>query len=197
MQKNQWSDTTALGNMATGLSIYSMIPYFYGMVDTNVGCVICMLCSLPFVIIAVVGCFKNQDVVGGTATAVLTGICLLGNLYHALINMFVETAGSSESIQTALVMSSGAVNLGAVFFCGVVAWLAWKVNKAQSVAVMFPTIALFLLFLEHMGIVGLSGAIPGTLFVVFGTWMIYSGCAAMVHQVTGREMLPYIVVSDK
>lgn len=189
MEKKTWADTNALANLATGLSIYSLIPYFFGMVDNNLGCIPWMLCALPFVIIAVIGCFKNDDVVGGTANAVLTGICLFGNLYHALIDLVIPNVPAN--VQMALVMGDGAANIGSTFFCGCVAWLAWKANKAQSVAVMFPTVGFFLLFLMQMGIAGPFGVLPGACFTVFGTWLIYSGVAIMFHQAAGKKILPY------
>lgn len=195
MEKNRWADTNALANVATGLAIYSLVPFFFGMVDTNIGCIPWMLCALPFVIIAVIGCFQNGDVVGGTANAILTGICLFGNLYQALITLVTSTSGLPDHLRQALVMGDGAADLGAALFCGSVAWLAWKANKAQSVAVMFPTVAFFLLFLMQMGIAGPFGVLPGSCFTIFATWLIYSGIAIMFHQATGQQVLPYVIAS--
>lgn len=77
--------------MASGLAIYSMAPFFYGIVDTNIGCILWMLCALPFVIIAVIGCFMNGDVAGGAANAVLihqaTGHQLLPYIIASNIDM--------------------------------------------------------------------------------------------------------------
>lgn len=189
-ENNQWADSNALANVLTGLSIYSLIPFFFGMVDNNLGCIPWMICALPFMIVAVVGCFKNKDVVGATANAILTGVCLFGNMYHALITLIFPNI--PENIQAALVMGDGAADLGAAVFCGSIAFLAWKVNKLQSIAVMFPTVAFFLLFLMQMGIAGPFGVLPGTCFTIFGTWLIYSGIAIMFHQATGEQILPYI-----
>lgn len=191
MENKKWADTNALANVATGLSIYSLVPFFFGMTDNNLGCIPWMVCSLPFMVIAVVGCFKNQDVIGGTANAVLTGICLFGNMYHALITLAIPSLPAN--IQQALVMGDGFADLGAAAFCGSVAFIAWKANKLQSIAVMFPTVAFFLLFLLQMGIAGSFGVIPGLCFTVFGTWLIYSGIAIMYHQATGKIILPYIL----
>lgn len=191
MENKAWADTNALANVTTGLAIYSLVPFFFGLVDNNLGCIPWMICGLPFMIIAVIGCFKNQDVVGATANAVLTGICLFGNMYHALITLFAKDL--PENIQLALVMGDGAADLGAAVFCGSVAWLAWKVNKAQSIAVLLPTVAFLLLFLLQMGIAGPFGVIPGACFTLFGTWLLYSGIAIMFHQATGKQILPYIL----
>lgn len=196
MGTNKWADTNALANVATGLAICSMVPFFFGMVDTNIGCIPWMLCALPFVIIAVIGCFINGDVVGGTANAILTGICLFGNLYQALITLITSYHGMPDNLRQALVMGDGAAYLGSAVFCGSVAWLAWKANKAQSIAVIFPTVAFFLLFLMQMGIAGPFGVIPGTCFTIFATWLIYSGIAIMIHQATGHQLLPYILASN-
>lgn len=191
MENKKWADTNALANVVTGLSIYSLVPFFFGMTDNNLGCIPWMVCSLPFMIVAVVGCFKNQDVIGGTANAVLSGICLFENMYHALITLAIPSLPAN--IQQALEMGDGFADLGAAAFCGSVAFIAWKANKLQSIVVMFPTVAFFLLFLLQMGIAGPFGVIPGLCFTVFGTWLIYSGIAIMYHQAAGKIILPYIL----
>lgn len=193
MDKSDWADTNALANVATGLGIYSMIPYFFGMVDNNIGCIPWMLGGLIFVIVAVVGNYRSGDEVSGTANAILTGICLFGNLWHALIDLLTIDNPLPANVMLSLTMGDGAADLGAAFFCGAVAALAWGANKAQSVAVVFPTVAFFLLFLQIMGIAGPFGHAPMICFTIFGTWLIYSGVAMLFHHVTGKQVLPYII----
>ena len=189
---NKWADPNALLNVATGLGIYSLIPYFFGLVDNNVGCIPWMLGGLIFVIIAVIGCFKNGDIVGATANAVLTGICLFGNLYHAIITLIAGTKGLPDNLLASLTMGDGAADLGAAFFCGAVAFLAWKANKLQAIAVALPTIAFFLLFLMQMGIAGPFGFVPMICFTLFGTWLLYAGVAMMYEKAMGKAVLPYV-----
>lgn len=192
MDNNKWADTSSLANVATGLGIYSLIPYFFGMVDNNVGCIPWMLGGLIFLIIAVIGNYKAGDEVSGVANAVLTGICLFGNLWHALIDLFSTSNPLPANMLASLTMGDGAANLGAAFFCGAVAIIAWKANKCQAIAVAFPTVAFFLLFLVQMGIAGPFGHAPQICFTIFGTWLLYSGVAMMFHHVTGKQVLPYI-----
>lgn len=191
MDNQKWADTNALANVATGLGIYSLIPYFFGLVDNNVGCIPWMFGGLICMIIAIVGCFKNGDVVGGTANAILTVVCLFGNFYHAFIDIIARGA-VPDNMMASLVMGDGMANLASAVFCGSVAFIAWKVNKLQSIAVMFPTVAFFLLFLMQMGISGNLTPAPQICFTIFGTWLLYSGIAIMFHQATGEQILPYI-----
>lgn len=193
MENNKWADANALANVATGLGIYSLIPFFFGFVDNAVGCIPWMTGGMFFLILAVVGCFKNNDVVGATANGVLSGICLFGNLYLALITLISGTKGIPENIMKSLTMGAGTGYLGASVFCASVAWIAWKNNKLQAMAVVFPTIAFFLLFLLQTGITGPYGYVPMICFTIFGTWQLYSGIAIMYHQATGKQILPYIL----
>ena len=191
MENQKWADPNALANVATGLGIYSLIPYFFGLVDNIVGCIPWMFGGLICMIIAVVGLFKNGDIVSATANAILTVVCLFGNFYHAFITL-VWGANVTENFQASLVMGDGMADLAAAFFCGCVAYIAWGANKLQSIAVALPTLAFFLLFLMQMGIAGPFWFIPQICFTLFGTWLVYSGAAIMFHQATGKQILPYI-----
>lgn len=191
MDTQKWADPNALANVATGIGIYSLIPFFFGLVDNNVGCIPWMFGGLICMIIAIVGLFKNGDIVGATANAILTVICLFGNFYHAVITL-IGRSGIPENFQASLVMGDGMANLASAVFCGSVAILAWGANKCQSIAVAFPTVGFFLLFLMQMGITGPLGFAPQICFTVFGTWLVYSGIAIMYHQATGKQVLPYI-----
>lgn len=192
MENNKWADPTVLANVATALGIYSLIPFFFGLVDNNVGCIPWMFGGLICMIIAIIGLFKNGDLIGATANSILTVVCLFGNLYQAFITI-IGRSGIPDNFRAALVMGDGMANLAAAIFCGSVAWIAWGANKCQSIAVAVPTVGFFLLFLTQMGIAGPFGFAPQICFTIFGTWLLYSGIAIMFHNVTGKQILPYIL----
>lgn len=191
--ERKWADTSALANVATALGIFSLIPFFFGLVDNPVGCIPWMLSGMIFLIIAVVGAFVNGDGVGATANAILTGVCLFGNLWQALITLATADPGLPDNFAESITMGAGTAYLASAIFCGSVSWLVWGSNKLQSIAVVFPTVAFFLLFLVQTKIVASFGFAPMICFTIFGTWLLYSGIAMMFHQATGKQILPYIL----
>lgn len=191
MENQKWASTEALANMATGMGIFSLIPCLFGMIDNKMGCIPWMIGGLFCALIAVVGCFKNGDLVGGTANGILSITCLFGNMYQAVIEL-VCASNISENMKTSFTMCSGTANLAASVFCGSVAILAWEVNKLQAIGVAFPTVAFFMFFLIETGITAHIGYVPQICLVIFGCWMIYSGIAMMYHQATGKQIIPYI-----
>ena len=190
------ADCNGLANVVTGICIFVMAPILLGLTTgaAAIGCLPWMLCGLPLLLIAVVLLFINGDIVSGMANAVLTGMALFNNIFHALRNLYCSANGYAipDDVTRGIYMMDGFGYLAAAVFLLSIIFISSKVNLVQAVFVCFPCVGFVLLFCAET--LGMNlGILPGWCLLIFACWLIYSGIAMMLHQATGHQILKYIV----
>lgn len=190
------ADCNGLANAVTGVCIFVMGPVLLEQTGGPAiwGCLPWLVCSMPFLIAAVILLLINGDIVGGMANALLTGIALFNNVLHALRAMVCTAYGIelSAEAEAGIQMMDGMGYLACALFLIAIVFLCSKVNYVQAVFTACPCIGFFALFAaKNLGMN--TGTIPGVMIFSFGCWQLYSGIAMMLHQATGHQLLPYIV----
>ena len=200
MEKTKIADCNGLANALTGICIFCMAPILLGKAQgaSVVGCIPWMLCAAPILLIAVVLLLVSGDIVSGMANALLTGIALFNNIWHAVRTLYCMVNGFEipAEVTKGIFMMDGCGYLGAAVFLLSVVWISSKVNLVQAAFVACPCIGFVLLFCAET--LGMNlGIAPGCFLLIFACWLIYSGMAMMLHSATGHQILPYIVAPKK
>lgn len=200
MERKKIADCNGLANAATGICIFLMAPVLLGKTtaEAAIGCLPWMLCAVPVVLIAVTLLLVSGDIVGGMANALLTGMALFNNIGHALRMLYCSANGVelTEEVTKGIYMMDGCAYLAAAVFLLSVVWISTKVNLVQAIFVACPCVAFVLLFCSETLGMGV-GILPGCFLMAFGCWLIYSGMAMMLHNATGKQVLPYIVAPKR
>ena len=198
MEEKRWADPNGLANVVTSFCIFAMSPMLMGKTGATIGLIPWMLLALPIMLICIVGLFKNKDIVGAMANALLTCMALFNNFMHGVVELYCMGNGIelTEEMRTGMAYMDGGAYLAAAIFLIAVVFLAFQQNRAQAVGVALPMVAFFMLTAQNWG--GFSfGLVPGCLFILFGCWQLYSGCAIMIHEAAGRPVLPYVIAPKK
>lgn len=196
---SQYMNLESLANMTTGLCIFSMTPILLGIEGASLyGCIPWMLAALPIFIVSIIWLFKSGELVSGLATAILSGITLIGNAYSALLELYIvsNNIALSPSNLSSIKISNGSVMLAASLILLLITFISLKKNKIQS----------FFLFIASLGFIGIGigdlgllqlGIIPGICLFLFAIWQIYSGMGILVFHLSGNEHFPGLVLEKE
>jgi hypothetical protein len=137
--------------------------------------------------------FRSGNVIGGFASAILSGITLVGNAYSAMIELYIEGNGIDLSVENnkAMSIANGSVMFAATIVLLALTLLSFKQNRVQA------------LFLSNacLGFLGIAtksmyihdfGLLPGVLLFLFALWEMYSGLGMFIYLVQGEELFPYL-----
>ena len=196
MEENKmWANTTPLANLATGVMIFSLWSVLFGVASpvAVIGALPWIGVAFPIMLIAIVICFKNGDIVGGTVNAVLTGMTLCQNGFKAIIVLAFTTAGvpMPEALGAGMAMIDGGAYVAAflVLLC-VLAILIKAGDKIFAFFVAVVATGFLSLAVTNLGFANL-GLVAAICLTTFGGWLIYSGCAMLMENVFGKKILPY------
>lgn len=118
MEENKmWASAVPLANLATGVMIFSLWSLLFGVASpvAVIGALPWIGVAFPIMLIAIIICFKNGDIVGGTVNAVLTGMTLCQNGFKGIIILLFTTAGVPvpEALGAGMAMIDGGAYLAA------------------------------------------------------------------------------------
>lgn len=91
------ADPTPLGNIITGLVLFTLWPVLFGLADTSAMAAILpwALAAAPLVLLTSVQAFKAGNVIGAVANGVLSGVTLVQNGIWGAVVVTYTAAGRS------------------------------------------------------------------------------------------------------
>lgn len=194
MGNSEAAGLECLANCTTGICIISMTPILLGLPGaTLLGALPWLAASLPIFLICSIWLFKAKAMLGGFATAILSGITLIGNAYTAMMELYIEannlavTAEQWQSIR----ISSASVMFAAAMVLLILSKLSFSHNKAQALFLSLACLGFFGVSLQQASILDF-GLIPGVLLLLFALWQLYSGLGMLVINVQENKRLPFL-----
>ena len=196
MQEEQKNiDPTPLGNITTGIVLLTLWPVLFGISDTTAMIAILPWSAMafPLILLTSVVAFRNGHVLGAVANGVLSGLTLCQNAVWAIVLITYQSGGTTvpESVLAVKGAVDGAAYLGAAFMLFWIGIVFYKLKNMLMSVSMFVVFAGFCCMgVSDLGIVQLRT--PAALCITcFALWMLYSGCAMLVHNALGKKLLPY------
>ena len=189
------ADPTPLGNIATGLVLFTLWPVLFGLSDTTAMAAVLpwALSACPLILLTSVLAFKAGNVMGAVANGVLSGITLVQNGLWGAVVVAYTAAGRQvpESIEAVKGLVDGAGFLAAAFM---LLWVsvAFVMLKNRPMALFMGVICtgFVCMGISDLGLANLR--LPAAVCVtLFAGWMLYSGCAMLLHAVLQKKLLPY------
>lgn len=190
-----WADATPLGNITTGLVLMTLWPVLFGLVDTTamVAVMPWALAAIPFVVLTSVVAIRNGEILPAVANGILSGLTLCQNGIWGAVVVCYTAAGTPipQMVAQAKGYVDGAAFLSAAFM---LLWITVVFSRLKNwpMAAAMGVICLGFccMGLSDLGLVNLR--LPAAICVVaFAAWMVYSGCAMLVHRALGSKLLPY------
>lgn len=190
-----WADATPLGNITTGLVLMTLWPILFGLADTTamVAVMPWALAAIPFVVLTSVVAIRNGEILPAVANGILSGLTLCQNGIWGAVVVCYTAAGTPipQVITQAKGYVDGAGFLSAAFM---LLWITVVFSRLKNwpmaVAMGVIGVGFCCMGLSDLGLVNLR--LPAAVCVVaFAAWMVYSGCAMLVHRSLGKKLLPY------
>lgn len=188
-------DPTPLGNITTGIVLLTLWPILFGLADTSamVAVLPWALAAAPMIVLTSAAALRAGNVLGAVANGVLSGVTLCQNAVWGGVVLFYTACGRAvpEGIAAAKGLVDGAAFLSTAFmlFCLVLIFLRIH-NRPMAFFMGVICTGFCCMCLSDLGVANLR--LPaGVCIVCFASWMIYSGCAMLMHAVLGKKLLPY------
>ena len=153
-----------------------------------------MAASLPMFLICSIWLFKSGKILGGFATAILSGITLMGNAYTALMELYIEANNlvlTTEEWQS-ISLSSASVMFAAAIVLLILTMLTLRHNKAQALFLSLACLGFFGISLQQASIHD-YGILPGVLLLTFALWQLYSGLGTLIIGTQEDRRLPFLI----
>lgn len=189
------ADPTPLGNIATGLVLLTLWPILFGLSDATamVAVLPWALAAAPFILLTTVLAFRAGNLLGAVANGILSGVTLCQNAVWGLVALAYTAAGTAvpEAVSsvkgymdgTAFLASAGMLLCVCVIF-------AQLGNRPMALSMLVICTGFCCMGLSDLGVANLR--LPAALCILcFAGWMLYSGCAMLMHGALGRRVLPY------
>ena len=189
------ADPTPLGNIATGIVLLTLWPVLFGLTDSTgmVAVLPWALAAAPFIILTTVLAFRAGNVVGAVANGILSGLTLVQNAFWGLAALAYTAAGVSvpEAVSSVKGYMDGTAFLAAAFMLVCIAFIFYREHKySMAVSMLVICVGFCCMGLSDVGAASLR--VPaGVCIVCFAAWMVYSGCAMLIHTALGKKILPY------
>lgn len=193
--QNGMADPTPLGNIITGLVLFTLWPILFGLSDATAMAAVLpwALSACPLIFLTSVLAFRAGNVLGAVANGVLSGITLVQNGLWGAVVVAYTAAGREvpESIEAVKGLVDGAGFLAAAFM---LLWIsvAFVLLKNKPMAFFMGVICVGFVCMgtSDLGLVNLR--FPAAVCVmVFAGWMLYFGCAMLVYAALQKKLLPY------
>lgn len=189
------SDPTPLGNIITGLVLFTLWPVLFGLADTTAMAAVLpwALAACPLILLTSVQAFRAGNVIGAVANGVLSGVTLVQNGIWGAVVITYTAAGRTvpEAIEAAKGPVDGAAFLAAAFMllCISATFVQLK-NGPMAFFMGVICVGFACMGLSDLGLCNLR--LPAAVCVMaFAAWMLYSGSAILMHTALGRKVLPY------
>lgn len=189
------ADPTPLGNIVTGLALFTLWPVLFGLADTSAMAAVLpwALASAPLILLTSVQAFRAGNVIGAVANGVLSGVTLVQNGIWGAVVVAYTAAGRTvpEAIAAVKGPVDGAAFLAAAFMllCISVTFVRLK-NGPMAFFMGLICVGFSCMGLSDLGFFNLRT--PAAVCVMgFAAWMLYSGCAMLMHNALGKKVLPY------
>ena len=189
------ADPTPLGNIVTGLALFTLWPVLFGLADTSAMAAVLpwALASAPLILLTSVQAFRAGNVIGAVANGVLSGVTLVQSGIWGAVVVAYTAAGRTvpEAIAAVKGPVDGAAFLAAAFMllCISVTFIRLK-NGPMAFFMGLICAGFTCMGLSDLGVFNLRA--PAAVCVMgFAAWMLYSGCAMLMHTALGRKVLPY------
>ena len=103
----QISDPTPLGNIITGLVLFTLWPVLFGLADTSAMAAVLpwALAAAPLVLLTSVQAFRAGNVIGAVANGVLSGVTLVQNGIWGSVVVAYTASGAAKSCPTKFLAS--------------------------------------------------------------------------------------------
>lgn len=189
------ADSTPLGNIITGLVLFTLWPVLFGLADTSAMAAVLpwALAACPLILLTSVQAFKAGNVIGAVANGVLSGVTLVQNGIWGAVVVTYTAAGRTvpETIAGVKGYVDGAAFLAAAFMllCISATFVQLK-NGPMAFFMGVICLGFICMGLSDLGLVNLRT--PAAVCVMaFAAWMLYSGSAMLMSTALGRKVLPY------
>ena len=193
--ETKMADPTPLGNIVTGLVLFTLWPVLFGVSDTSAMAAVLpwALSACPLILLTSVLAFRAGNVLGAVANGVLSGVTLVQNGLWGAVVVAYTAAGRTvpEQIASAKGLVDGAAFLAAAFM---LLWVAVTFvqlrNKPMALFMGVICAGFVCMGLSDLGLVNLR--LPAAVCIMaFAGWMLYSGCAMLMHAALQKKVLPY------
>ena len=189
------ADPTPLGNIITGLVLFTLWPVLFGLADTSAMAAILpwALAAAPLVLLTSVQAFKAGNVIGAVANGVLSGVTLVQNGIWGAVVVTYTAAGRTvpEAIAGVKGYVDGAAFLAAAFMllCISATFIQLK-NTPMAFFMGVICLGFICMGLSDLSLVNLRTP-AAVCIMAFAGWMLYSGSAMLMHITLGKKALPY------
>ena len=192
---NKIADPTPLGNIVTGLVLFTLWPVLFGLADTTAMAAVMpwALAAAPLILLTSAQAFRAGNVIGAVANGVLSGVTLVQNGVWGAVVVAYTAAGRTvpEPIAAVKRLVDGPAFLAAAFMLLCISFSFARLRNAPMAFFM----GVICLGFACMGVSGLglfNLRLPAAVCVMaFAAWMVYSGSAMLMHTALGRKVLPY------
>lgn len=189
------ADSTPLGNIITGLVLFTLWPVLFGLADTSAMAAVLpwALAACPLILLTSVQAFKAGNVIGAVANGVLSGVTLVQNGIWGAVVVVYTAAGRTVPAAIARVKgyADGAAFLAAAFMllCISATFVQLK-NGPMAFFMGVICLGFICMGLSDLGLVNLRTP-AAVCIMAFASWMLYSGSAMLMSTALGRKVLPY------
>lgn len=189
------ADSTPLGNIITGLVLFTLWPVLFGLADTSAMAAVLpwALAACPLILLTSVQAFKAGNVIGAVANGVLSGVTLVQNGIWGAVVVVYTAAGRTvpEAIAGVKGYVDGAAFLAAAFMllCISATFVRLK-NGPMAFFMGVICLGFICMGLSDLGLVNLRTP-AAVCIMAFAGWMLYSGSAMLMHVTLGKKALPY------
>jgi hypothetical protein len=194
-ENKMWADACPLANIATGMLIISLWSLLFGVASPLgiIGALPWILISFPIILIAIVICFKNGEIINGTVNSILTAMALCQNGIKGLIVLAFVTKGievPSEVEAVIALVDGGAYIVGTVLLITLFFICFRTGQKTLGFFILFAILGFFSFAVTNLGFADLN-LLAAVSLTIFGAWLVYSGCAMLIENVLGKKILPF------
>ncbi len=188
------ADSAPLGNIITGLVLFTLWPVLFGLADTSAMAAVLpwALAACPLVLLTSVQAFKAGNVIGAVANGVLSGVTLVQNGIWGAVVVVYTAAGRTvpEAIAGVKGYVDGAAFLAAFMLLCISATFVQLKNGPMAFFMGVICLGFICMGLSDLGLVNLRTP-AAVCIMAFAGWMLYSGSAMLMSTALGRKVLPY------
>lgn len=192
---NKIADPTPLGNIVTGLVLFTLWPVLFGLANTTAMAAVMpwALAAAPLILLTSAQAFRAGNVIGAVANGVLSGVTLVQNGVWGAVVVAYTAAGRTvpEPIAAVKGLVDGPAFLAAAFMLLCIS-LSFARLRNAPMAFFMGVICLgyACMGVSDLGLFNLRLPAAGCV-MAFAAWMVYSGSAMLMHTALGRKVLPY------
>lgn len=184
-----------LGNIVTGLVLFTLWPVLFGLADTTAMAAVMpwALAAAPLILLTSAQAFRAGNVIGAVANGALSGVTLVQNGVWGAVVVAYTAAGRTvpEPIAAVKGLVDGPAFLAAAFMLLCISLSFARLRNAPMAFFMgVICLGFACMGVSDLGLFNLRLPAAGCV-MAFAAWMVYSGSAMLMHTALGRKVLPY------